>query len=187
MVAFTANRGYPYSTNSDPADIPAATESLARAVDTDMQALSDSIIQRPMARVSAQSATPQVFPSTTDTLVEFDFVDIDNASISSLSAFNTRLTPTSSGFWMAYASIETPSGDADIMAFGLRVNGIQIARQSNHESGSSTVTTTRLNVAGASFMNGTTDFFTVTLNPGGSSTDVRILRRVLACFRLTNT
>lgn len=186
MVAFTANRGYPYSTNADPADIPAAIESLARAGDTDMQALSDSIIQRPMARVSAQSTTPQIFPSTTDTLAEFDFVDVDNASISNLTAFNTRLTPTSAGFWAAYAFIDTPAGDADLMSFGLRVNGTLIARQGNHESGASTVTVTRLNVAGGSFMDGVDDYFSVTLNPAGSSTDVKVFQRGLACFRLTN-
>ncbi|MEU7010355.1 hypothetical protein [Streptomyces sp. NPDC046332] len=47
----TPNRGYPYSVPGDPADVPAAIQALAEAVDADAATLQSLVGPRPMARL----------------------------------------------------------------------------------------------------------------------------------------
>lgn len=186
MVAFTPNRAYPYSTPTDPADVPAAIQALAESIDVDMQLLDDSIVQRPFAVVSARSATSQVFPADQVTECEFDFVDFDNAGISNLSTQPTRLRPTSAGLWAVWASFADPTSQAALHDLNLRVNGGDLVRAStnNNTIGEPFQAITAVGMA---FMDGATDYFTVTYQPLGGLSDFRTKQREFACWRLTNT
>lgn len=186
MPGFTVNRNYPYSLPTDPADVAQAIEDLARAIDTDVQALSDLIISRPFARVSAKSTIKQVFPSEQITELSFDFLDHDNANISDLSTQPTRLTPTSAGLWMVWASIEVPSYASRSHDFIVRVNGTDIGRSTQHLN-NPTGGSQMMTLASMSFMDGVDDYFTATFQPDQGAEDPKIGNKNMACFRITNT
>lgn len=186
MVAFTPNRGYPYSTSGDPNDVPAALQALAEAVDLDLQNLDDSTVRRPIAVVSSKSATKQVFPADQITEATFDFVHIDTASISNLTNRPTRLTPTSAGLWMVWGAIENPPSQARTRDMFLRVNGGDLSRQDFHVN-SPTGGSLMLTNAAMAFMDGVDDYFTMTFEPDGGLDDFRIGVKRMGCFRLTNT
>jgi hypothetical protein len=184
MPAFTSNRNYPYSLQTDPADIPQAIEDLARAVDLDIDALSSAVAPRPFAKVSSKSTVKQQFPAGMITELTFDFLDYDNAGISDLSTRPTRLTPTSPGVWMVWASIELPAFLAASYDFLVRVNGTDIGRSNTHLGRIQTIT-----LASMSFMDGVDDYFTATFQPvpgGGGGEDARIGNKSMACFKLTS-
>lgn len=192
MTAFTPNRGYPYSTAGDPADIPAAVQALAEAIDLDVQSLVDSVNPRPFAYVSSNVPFPeaQLFPASVNTEAEFNFVEADNAGISDLSAFPTRLTPTSPGLWMVWGSITVNAGastlNTSVKDVFLRVNGNDFMRNSflaQDPSGA----LTQMTLTGISFMDGVDDYFTLTMNPQNFLTDMRIRIKKMACFRLTTS
>jgi hypothetical protein len=186
MPGSTVNRGYPYSLPADPADVPQAIEDLARAIDTDMQALIDSVIPRPLAKVSAKSATKQVFPADQLTELTFDFLDYDNAGISNLSVSPTRLTPTSAGVWMVWVTIEVPSYPTRSHDLLVRANGTDIGRATQHLN-NPTGGPQMMTVASMSFMDGVDDYFTATFQPDQGTQDPKIGNKSMACFRLTNS
>lgn len=186
MVAFTPNRGYPYSEPSDPADIPQAIQDLAEAIDIDMQLLSDSIVARPMAYVRSVSADKQIFPAEQTTEATYDFIEVDTASISDLSNKPTRLTPTSSGLWMVWGSIEVPDATYRTRDVFLRKNGVDITRSEYHVTDPTSVSPVAMTLAGIEVMNGTTDYFTMTLNPDQATADFKIGNKRLACWRLVS-
>ena len=184
MPGFTANRGYPYSLPTDPADVAQAIEDLARAIDLDVEALANSVIARPFAKISSKSTVKQVFPAGNITELTFDFLDYDNAGISDLSQQPTRLVPTSPGVWMVWASIELPSSLAETHDFLVRVNGTDIGRTATHISAVQTLT-----LASMSFMDGVDDYFTATYQPviGAGADDAKVGNKNMACFRITNS
>lgn len=186
MAGTTPNRGYPYPTSGDPGDVPAAIQALAEAIDVDMQNLDDSIVRRPIAMVSSRSTKAQVFPADQVTDATFDFVHVDTAGISNLTQLPTRLTPTSAGLWLVWGAIENPVLQSRTRDMFLRVNGGDLTRQEVHindPTGSPMMQTT----AGMAFMNGTTDYFTMTFEPDGGLDDYKIKIKRMGCFRLTNT
>lgn len=186
MVAFTPNRGYPYSTTGDPADVAGALEALAEAIDADMQNLDDLIVRRRVALVSSRTSTRQVFAADTVTEARYDFVDLDTDGISNLGVRPTRLTPTAPGFWFCWGSIENPVAQADTRDAFLRVNGGDLTRCDFHinpPSGGSAMIT----MGAMAFMDGVDDYFTMTFNPTGGLDDFRIRYKRLACVQLTNT
>lgn len=188
MVAFTPNRAYPYSQPTDPADVPAALQALAEAVDADMQAVINSVVTRPFAKVSSQSPTKQLFPSDVVTECTFDYVDADTAGISNLSNYPTRLTPSSPGFWVVWGTVEVPTtaGSRTKDVF-LRVNGVDITRYEQHLGDPTGSAPNRMSLGAMSFMNGTTDYFTMTFTPDQAVTDHKIGNKQMACFRVTAT
>lgn len=186
MVAFTPNRGYPYSTTGDPADIPAALQSLAEALDVDMQDLDDAIVRRPIAVVASSTSTRQVFPADQTTEATFDFVHVDTDGISNLSVFPTRLTPTAPGLWMVWGEIETPPSQADTKSMLLRVNGADLTAQDTHIN-SGAAGGLMQSTGAIALMNGTTDYFTMTFRPVAGLDDFRIRIKRMGCVRLTNT
>jgi hypothetical protein len=187
MVAFTPNRGYPYSQGSDPADAAGAIQALAEAIDVDMQNLDDSIIRRPFAAVRSVSAEKQVFPSETLTEATYDFVEADTAGISNLTNFPTRLTPTSAGFWLVWGAIEVPLAQSRTKDVFLRKNGVDITRYEQHINDPTGTGGQMMTLAAMAFMNGTTDYFTMTFEPDQASSDYKIGNKRLAAFRLTNS
>jgi hypothetical protein len=185
MPAFTTNRGYPYSLPADPNDVPHALQSLAEAIDLDMQLLDDSIVQPPFAKVSSHSTTKQSFPSSQITEAEYDFVDVDTAGISNLSTQPTRLTPTTQGFWLVWGGIEVGFGTARTRDVFLRRNGSDITRYELHLNDPTGSGGQMMTLGAMAFMNGTTDYFTMTFTPDNSTTDYLIGNKQLAAFRLT--
>lgn len=185
MVAFTANRNYPYSQPTDPADVPQAIEDLANAIDLDMAAVTATVLTRRTARVRGlASAGRQFFPPSVATECTFDFIDVDNAGIVDLGSHNTRLTPTSAGLWAVWGAIEVPNAFAWGDELGLRKNGAEITRFTPHDDdyGGNSVMRT---IAGMAPMNGTTDYFTFTFNPISAGDEYRISNKHFGCFRLT--
>lgn len=187
MVAFTPNRGYPYSQPTDPFDVPGALQAFAEAVDLDMQLLDDSIIQRPLAVVSYRSSSNQVFPADVATECEFDFVDIDTDAISNLSVEPTRLTPTSAGLWGVWGAFEVPVSQASLHDVTVRVNGSDLVRSGMHINNSIGESAQMQALVGMSFMDGVDDYFTMTFSPTGGLEDFRTKNIQFSCFRLTNT
>lgn len=185
MVAFTANRGYPYSQTTDPADVPDAIQDLAEAIDLDMQARFDSVLPRRTARVRGLStAGRQFFPATTQTELTFDFIDVDNAGIVDLGSFPTRLTPTSPGLWGFWGSIEVPNSLANGYELMIRKNGAELTRYTPHDSDPQGETVMRT-ISTVGTANGTTDYFTMTFNPIATPYEFRISNKHFGCFRLT--
>lgn len=192
MVAFTPNRGYPYSQPTDPADVPFAIQSLAEAIDVDMQNLDDIVVGRPFASVSwvAPVGTRQTFPPNTTTVCEFNFVDADNAGISNLSDAPTKLTPTSPGLWMAWGMLALPNaqgtlGTALFDAF-IRVNDADITRYGDlaNDPGGTVFGKT---LGTMHYMDGVDDYFTLTFNPLAMLEDMKLSFLRLACMRITDT
>lgn len=186
MPAFTVNRGYPYSLSTDPADIPGAIEALAEAIDLDAQARYNSVSPRPLAKISARSTTKQLFPASTETRCIFDFVDVDNAGISNISAFPTRLTPTSPGLWVFFFAIEVPALASTSREVFLRLNDVtDVTRYAVHLN-PPTGSVVMMTGGAAAFMNGTTDFMTMTFNPISALAQYKIGNKQFGCFRVTN-
>lgn len=184
MVAFTPNRNYPYSQATDPADIPQAIEDLANAIDLDVQARYDSVLPRRSARVRNLSTTRQFFPATTQTELTFDFIDYDNAAIVDLGAEPTRLTPTSAGLWAFWGALEVPNSFANGYELMIRKNGGELTRYTPHDSDPIGETVMRT-ISSVGTANGTTDYFTMTFNPIGATSEFRISNKHFGCFKLT--
>lgn len=184
MAGTTPNRGYPYPTSGDVGDVPAAIQALAEAVDLDMQLLDDSIVRRPIAVVSSRTSTAQVFPADIATEAAFDFVHIDTDGITDLSAFPTRLTPTTPGLWLFWAAIETPGLTMRTKDMFLRQNGGDLSRQGFHING--TPSSSMLTNSAMSFMDGVSDYFSVSFEPDQAADDYKIRVKRMGCFRLTN-
>jgi hypothetical protein len=185
MVAFTPNRSYPYPTSGDRVDIPEDIQALAEAVDLDMQGRYDSVIQRPFAKISSRSVTKQVFSPDTTTDFTFDFVDADNAGMTNISGSVTRLRPNSAGLWAVVAAVEIPNGTRDTADMFLRRNGSDIGRNVQHVN-PPTGAQQMMTMSAMAFMNGTTDYFTATLNMLDASEVAKIGNKSMACFRVTN-
>lgn len=186
MVAFTPNRNYPYSTNGDPADIPAALQAFAEAVDTDAEALDTAIVRRPVAKVRQSTLPYQQFPPDVLTNCVFDFVEIDTAGISNLSTLPERLTPTSAGLWVVWGNITTPEANKRARQLRIQKNGVDtnaraefyfdIAGRRN-----------ALTALGIVFMNGTTDFFTMGFEADQAAENFFAYTKEFGCARLTTS
>ena len=186
MVAFTANRNYPYSQTTDNADIPGDIQALAEAIDLDMTAVLSTVLPRRMARIRNLSTVKQFFPASVQTELTFDFVDVDNAGIVDLGSEPTHLTPTSAGLWFFWGAIEVPNAFANGDEFMVRKNGLELTRYTPHDDDPIGETVMRT-IASVGTMNGTTDYATLTFNPIGALDEYRISNKHFACFRLTNT
>lgn len=185
MVAFTPNRAYPYSTPTDPANVPEAIQALAESIDLDMQDLSDSIVRRPFCKV--RSNTAQTFPADQVTEAEFDFVEIDTAAISNLGVDPTRLIPTSAGFWLVWGAMDVGLDQSVTRDLFLRFNGGDLTRYAVHQNDPSGTAGQMMSAAAMAFCDGVSDYFTMTFNPTGGLDDYRIRNKQMACWRLTNT
>lgn len=184
MVAYTPNRTYPYSTATDPADVPAAIQALAEAVDDDMVALYSEVTQRPAAMVSKASGNAQNFPDNVLTECEFDFVDIDTAAISDLTVQPTRLTPTSAGFWIVSGAVEMPQA-AFVFDVYLRQNGNDLVRYSQPATDPGSSAGAMMTLSHGCYMNGTTDYFTMTVQPRHAFDQFTTDNFRMSCVRIT--
>ena len=133
------------------------------------------------------SATKQIFPSETLTEATYDFVEADTAAISNLTNFPTRLPPTSAGFWLVWGAIEVPLAQSRTKDVFLRQNGVDITRYEQHINDPTGTGGQMMTLAAMAFMNGTTDYFTMTFEPDQATSDYKIGNKRLATARLTNT
>jgi hypothetical protein len=118
MPANTVNRGYPYSLPGDPADVPAALQALAEAIDADVCALQNGFTARPVARfrgtgtfASITSAFPVNSPPNIFTArVPFDTVDFNTANVTMADQGigNRLIYPEDPGFYFALATVYVP-------------------------------------------------------------------------------
>jgi hypothetical protein len=67
----------------------------------------------------------------------------------------------------------------------LRVNGADITRYEQHLGDPTSSVPNRMSLGAMSFMNGTTDYFTMTFNPDQAVSDHKIGNKHMACFRMT--
>jgi hypothetical protein len=184
MPAFTPNRNYPYSINSDPADIPAAIEALARAVDLDVENLDNSILQRPFAKASSHSTTPQAFPSAVVTPMLYDFVDHDSDALVDLVSAPDRMTVTTTGLWFVWGSVILPNFSYSSKNLHVLKNGVSSERNSMYFDIPGRLITTSI---GAVLHAVPGDYFQVALQPNSFTGNVNVTSKQMAVFRLTNT
>lgn len=188
MPAFTVNRGYPYSLPADPANVPAALQSLAEAIDDDVCALQNGLTGRPVARFRgtgayASTSTSRPFvnsPATPyDDRIPFDTTDFNTANVimTSPDVGQRLIFPDDPGFYFALATVYVPTNTTA----GATVNflGLQI-RRGDFTNPTSLLTAPRLggcshnvpvdandrnvrvmSLSVGCFMNGTTDAFSV--------------------------
>lgn len=128
MPTPTPNRGYPAPVPSDPADIPAAMQAIADAVDTDLATYAPQILARPFFRMTASA--PQVMPFTT--VADLVFTDLEENTNGALPI--PPVMPVSSvrlptGYWLvtATAAYGIPGGGGTLDEVTLRLinNGVQ--------------------------------------------------------------
>lgn len=193
MPAFTP-RDYPYSVDSDPARVPAATQAFAEAVDSDVQGLYDSVRLRPAAK--AWSTVPHRLVnlvSATDYLLGLDSFQF-NASGAGVLASGTRVIPQFPGFWwvMGTLSVPKPSGAVVPTHVGTSIyfnNFNVISRSSVNGTTLAADVSSEIAVSGGSYCNGTTDFFSMTFDVNAASTvpSYTILTRSLMMIRMTTS
>lgn len=113
MVLFTPNRSYPYSEPTDPADVPAALQAFAEAVDNDLETRDAVIRSRPYAKV--RGATIQSTPANSNDSLRWDIEDFDNDDMVDLTTdrFNVYIR-TAGLYWVwgrirMYAQSPTPN------------------------------------------------------------------------------
>lgn len=118
MPANTVNRGYPYSIPGDPADVPAAMQSLAEAIDDDVCELQNEFFDRPAARflgVGTYDSPSPSFPLGAPPFsafyrVPFDVKEFDTvgATRQSQEAGNRLIKPDVPGYYFVVATMYVP-------------------------------------------------------------------------------
>lgn len=180
MPANTANRGYPYSLPTDPADVPGALQALAEAIDDDVCALTESVTGRPSSRFRGTG----VFESFTTSLgstvgtrrLPFDTTDFNDvpATVLSQEVGFRLIQPDVPGFYAVVATLDVPvlTFAATIAQMRLEVrrcdstnpslDGTLLAGTTHHFAVDGVDRNVRrFSVGTASFMNGTSNAFSV--------------------------
>jgi hypothetical protein len=103
MVAFTPNRNYPYSTPTDPADVPGALQSFAEAVDDDLETRDAVINTRPYVKLRGATTTPVTINA--NNLLPFDIEDFDTDGMADLTVSRTDITIQTAGFYWVYGRL----------------------------------------------------------------------------------
>jgi hypothetical protein len=161
------SRGYPYSIPSDPADVSAAIEDLATAVDADVQARADSIHPRPAFRLGATE--PISFPAwttvTTTQRLTFQTQDeLVGGAIDPVTGSVGRIVPRLPGFWWIQASMVIPRSGAvsmDQIGLTIQTGTTVLARTSTHLPPSPSDGVSNISTQAGTYFNGTTDFVEV--------------------------
>lgn len=191
MPAFTPNRNYPYSIPGDPAQIPAAIQALAEAVNNDVDAVEDLVGLRPMARVRGTTPITIVNPNTVGPL-PFELVDFNyNGAIAPIEGDGTVIRPLLPGFWFCIATLNFPQpvGAIDAIGIELSMNFI-IGEAATHRHPTIAQGTMKLDASGPGFaVDGINDQVFVNAFIGRSSgTSPQTIRdRSLTLFRMTQS
>lgn len=199
MAALTPNRSYPYSVPTDPADVPAAMQALAEAVEADLQAVEGSVptLVRPMARL--RGTTPLTLPGVSSSL-EFGFDSIDFNLGGALSPAHNptsfTIVPQLPGFWFAVCHITyQTAGSSTLNEIGLQIRGgtfgapAVLAHQSTHVQPPLSDSNRNHHVAAGLFCDGSTISFRprVIINRASGTAAYTFLDRSLTIFRMTQS
>lgn len=99
-------RGYPYPVYTDLNDFPTQVGAFANAVDTDVQAQADRILDAlnyPSVRITATAN--QLIAISTDTFVTFATEAYDNAGMANLGVNNDRIIFPETGIYLVTAEV----------------------------------------------------------------------------------
>lgn len=100
----TPNRSYPYPASTDPARVPFYTQTLAEAIDNDLEGRDAVIATRPYAKIRG-TATTYVSSGGSTTVLPFDVEDFDTDNMADLSLNRQALTIQHAGFYWVHARI----------------------------------------------------------------------------------
>lgn len=191
MPAFTP-RAYPYPVDSDPADVPAATQGLAEAVDGDVQGLYDAVRLRPAAK--AWSTVPyKIAPANSGIayLLPLDSFQF-NVSDACVLVNRGRIIPQLPGFWWVMGSISIPKPSGTVVPVGvcvsMFVSGLSVIGRSGVNGTTLAADgSSELVASGGSYFNGTTDFLDLAVEVTASATvpTFTVLTRALTLIRMT--
>lgn len=156
-------RGYPYSLPTDPADAPHAIQDLAEAVDTDVQAVADSIAPREGFRLqgTVSQALPTSFASILTSQLRFETVNFDVGGALPPGDPYTRIVPQLPGFYWITAQIILPrerSTLLDLMRLIVQTGAATLGSNAVHQAVPESDGTQMLEVQTGGFFNGTTDY-----------------------------
>lgn len=164
-MPLTTPRGYPYSVPSDPADIPAALEAMARAVDADVQTRGEEIHARPMFRFGSSNTPISFYAAFTTTQTRALTFQTQDALVGDaadpVSGSVSRITPRLPGFWWFSAAFVYPyagSSYLDLIGISLQTATTTLARHSTHQPTPQSDANNNLSVSAGTYMNGTTDY-----------------------------
>lgn len=120
----TANRSYPYPDPSDPADMAGGLEALARAVDSDVQALVNLVSAPPLA-VFDGGDFASIFPGV-ESSASYSQVTYSNGA-GVISSGGSRITVVEPGTYFLQFIVRAPDVTSVLEAF-LRVNNTDFGR-----------------------------------------------------------
>lgn len=180
MPAFTANRGYPYSVPTDPADVPAALQALAEAIDDDVCALTASVTGRPSSRFRGTGTFASLTTSLGSTVgtrrLPFDTIDFNDVpcTMQSMEVGFRLIKPDVPGFYAVVGTVDVPVLTLAATIAQMRVEVRRCSTAAPGADGTVLGGSTfhfavdaadrnvrRFSVGTGSFMNGTTDAFSV--------------------------
>lgn len=196
MVAFTPNRGYPYSQPADPVDIPGDLQRLAEAVDTDVAALTANIPLRPAIRFRGTDAIAAVTftPLNPGEELPFDFVSFDTGLPYAISGDHITIRPQLPGYYYAVATISIPRPTTGTSRNGLTVrikkNTITFTQNTNHLQPSASDGIRTGSARAGIHMNGTTDALVVEFAstlPTPALDQYTVTERTLTLVRMSPT
>lgn len=216
MPANTANRLYPYSIPTDPADVPAALQALAEAIDDDVCDLTNRVVGRPVARFrgtgtynSPSTARANVnAPGTPfEDRIPFNVTDFNTANIIMMSpdVGQRMLFPDDPGFYFILATVNVPPltvSGATVSYMGLQIrrgdftNPTSLATAPRLGGTSTNVPTDAndrnvrvMSLGLGAFMNGTTDAFSVEWRADTTPNvaEYPIAERTVTILKMTNS
>lgn len=200
MPAFTANRGYPYSIGTDPADVPQAIQDLAEAVEADLLAVAGSIpsLVRPMARLRGTSSVT-LNSAQTSRDMGFDLIDFNLGGALSVahSPENIIIIPQLPGFWFAKGSVTyQAAGSSTLNEIGVQLRGgplgnasLPLGQQDTHVQPPLSDSVRNHHVAGGQLCDGSTTGFRLRayINRASGSASYTFLDHSLTFFRMTES
>lgn len=204
MPAFTPNRNYPYSVPGDPADVPAAMQSLAEAIDTDVSALQQNVPIRPAFSIRGTNAIRAVTSPPLNTFESLTFdTELFNTgldyTISTTSVVNEGVVcvvrPQLPGFFWLLASVAIPrptdgTNRIEVKVGIRRENNAILVEESSHLQPSASDGIRTGAVAVGAELNGSTEGLQVAFSSrtaaGGLDT-YTVLERTLTVIRMSPT
>lgn len=192
MPAFTVNRSYPYSVPGDPADVPAALQALAEAVNDDLDNLETLVGSRHMARVTGNTPVSIQGAGLTSAQLNMELVDFNIGNV--IAPLTTgQVTVNLPGFYFILATF---LGPAHPPASNFDYIGASVVDGSNTELGmTSTSVMTPLaevqrvyDVGGGGFLSaGESVFLRGTVQRSAGAAEYRFRDRSMTLIRMTES
>lgn len=196
MPLFTPNRGYPYSVPGDPADVPAALQALAEAVNDDVQALQDLVGPRPMARVRGTTQVVTGGAAVTFNDLPFELTDFNiGGAVAPIT--NGTLTINLPGLWFMVGTLVYPSPlpAANIDYVGVKIMdtaaNAEIAENSVHSNPALAELQRQMDVGGSAYIPPGSEPYTFNLRGevgrSAGTAQYALRERTLTVIRMTES